>query len=179
MNTFTSLISNNYTDLLRKSEKFARVILVLLVAWTGIILLTSLKANARPTVPPPSASAHPSFFGFAVETIPILLAPSNAVEGSTQRTIFITLQEASPSAGSIKVSCDHPELLDSPSGSWPYTVSVPAGSRAVSFKVTTHTVQTSTSIAVYACQASLDINNPANHQAKDYLTLSPGSTYSP
>jgi hypothetical protein len=179
VNTFTNLISNNSTNLIRQSEKLARLILMLVVTWTGMTLLSSLTANARPAFLPQPTLDHPGFFGFAVETIPILLSPCNSVEGGKQSTILITLQEASASGGSIKVGCDHPELLDSPSGSWPYTLNVPAGSSTVSLTVRTHTVQTSTSVAIYACQTSLDITNPANHQAKDYLTLSPAGTSTP
>ena len=99
----------------------------------------------------------------SIATLPldVTISPSNVTGGnSVQCTIRV---DAVPVGGSsIQVSTDHPSLLGSPSGSWPYNLAYSSPSvLSQTFTITTQP-QAASNIKVYACEAGVDITDPNN-----------------
>ncbi len=102
-----------------------------------------------------------------VQIIPIFLTinPSSPSAGSTV-TVSVTVNEAPTVDSAVQVMCSPASGITSPSGSWPYTLSFPAGSTTQSFTVTA-----SSSATLGACQTGVDATNSANWTASASVTV--------
>lgn len=112
----------------------------------------------------------------AVQSLPIdIFCTPNTVSGGTNFGCTITVNQA---GGSILVSCDHPSLLVSPSGSWPYTLNYPSGGSTVAtFTIGSNGVSSDTPVKIYACESDWDITNPANWQVVTTVTLTHSTSH--
>lgn len=97
---------------------------------------------------------------------------SPAVGGVGSITCSITVDAVPLGGTTVQVGTDHPSVIISPSGSWPYgLVYVGGGSNVASFVITTQGVSADTQITVYACESGVDISNPANWRVTGTITV--------
>lgn len=87
----------------------------------------------------------------------------------------VTVSEVPASGGNVFVGCDHPELVSSPSGSWPYSLSYPAGGPAyASFSCSIVPPASSTTVTMFSCPSGADPNDPSQWSVVGTITLQPG-----
>ena len=142
----------------RRSRLFATLLCVVL---TAIPLAMPLPV------------AHGSMLSVDVVPIRASVTPGTQTGGSSV-TITIEVGEVPSQGGSCQVSTDHPEILNSPTGSWPYSFSFPSGSSTTrSFTVTTNAVTSSTTVTVCSARNGVDISNPANWDASTQVSITP------
>src|SRR5512145_452366 len=92
-----------------------------------------------------------SALAFIVQTIPVHIGTSSsAVSGGTGFSCTVTVQSAPCEDSFVMVDTDRPDLLASPSGGWPYKLSVPQGASSAAFKVQTTEVDNSESASLIA-----------------------------
>jgi len=107
------------------------------------------------------------------QTIPIFSSatPQSVVGGSGSPSVTITVDNT---GGAILIGTDHPSLLVSPSGSWPYQLNYPdGGSTSQTITLATAQVSQSTNVKIYACPSDEDISNPNNWTTNLTVTLTP------
>ena len=107
------------------------------------------------------------------ETVPIRtsVSPSTVASGGTI-TITVEVDQVPAGGGAVQVSCTQPSLLNSPSGSWPYTLQYPDGSSTTrSFTVTANSVSSATSLNIVTAETGVDISNSANWRTVTGLTI--------
>lgn len=111
-----------------------------------------------------------SFSMLGGESIPVeLFSTPSIVAGGGSTNCSITVNQT---GNYVQVSCNYPSILISPSGSWPYHLNFPSGgSLTQSFTINTNSVSSNTTIEIYACEADLNISNPANWQATTNVTV--------
>src|SRR5438552_4868855 len=109
----------------------------------------------------------------AVQTIPIMISGPNSASGNSNFTATVTVMDPPTSNDAVLVSTDRPDVLHSPSGSWPYTLTVPANATTASFTVTTSSVSSSQSTQLVTCETGKDISNSANWRATKSVTVNP------
>ena len=127
----------------------------------------------------PVATASPSARGAAsprhlVQTIPIVFrfTPQSLDGGSGSITVTVEVDQIPAGGSSVQVSTDHPGLLTSPSGSWPYHHTFAEGSSvSQTFTVGTSSVSQNMSIQLYTCEEGVDITNSANWRIVKTLNL--------
>jgi hypothetical protein len=91
-----------------------------------------------------------------------------------QYSISITVQAVPASGGYVQVGCDRPDLLQSPSGTWPFHLAFPAsGGSAQSFLVSPRTVDSCTTVHIYGCEEGADISNPSAWRVIATVNLQP------
>ena len=111
----------------------------------------------------------------AARAVPLRISvnPAGLVGGIGTGSCNVAIQEVPPEGGTVLVSCDYPNVLRSPSGSWPYPLQFPAGGpNSRDFKVTAASVGATTLVRIYACEEGLDISNPVNWQEITTCTVS-------
>ena len=108
-----------------------------------------------------------------VVTLPIHISTPSSVSGGSSFTTTVDTEAASSQPGSVKVSTTRPDILTSPTGSWPYILTVPANSSTASFTVTASSVSSSQAAKMVTCKTTEDISNPNNWRATCDLTVNP------
>lgn len=137
------------------------------------ITLTALPASSDSvwdsSLQPDKAAGY---FMAPSEAIPVdILCTPSTVPGGNNVSSTVTVNQT---GSYVQVGCDHPSLLTSPSGSWPYNVNFPLGGpTSQNITITSGAVSSNTTVKIYACQAGLDINNPANWQSVSTITVTP------
>ena|SRR5260221_9546761 len=109
------------------------------------------------------------------QSVPIIVStPATDYTGPQTTTASVTVISV-PSGGSyVQVGCDHPSLVTSPSGSWPYNLQYPdGGSTTQSCNITLSAVSQNTTVILYACKSGVDASNPVNWSATRTITLHP------
>jgi len=97
--------------------------------------------------------------------------PTNVVGGAGSVALTLTVDRA---GGSILIDTDNRSAVDSPSGSWPYTVQFAIGQgTTATITLATHAVAATTTVHIRGCDASLDIGDPTNWQAVAEVTIEP------
>jgi len=135
--------------------------------------LAASAKKARIKTEPSYRTARRHAFCY-MERIPIYMEQMVEAQSSTGVSVNcrVTLDQVPPNGTSVQINCDRPDLVTSPSGSWPYILVYPAGSsetRSVVFNGRLATL--STPVRFIACPTGLDINDPANWSATSYMTL--------
>jgi hypothetical protein len=118
-------------------------------------------------------SVAASFRPVSGETIPLFIAvnPSSITGGSGSVTVTVQVGQT---GGNVQVGTTNPTALNSPSQSWPYTLSFPSGgSTTRTITVTTNQVSSSTGVTIYACPSGVDASNPANWSCSTTVTVNP------
>lgn len=117
-----------------------------------------------------SAACIPSGQGVPVD----VTTPSSDYTGPQDTSGSVTVTSV-PSGGCyVQVGCDHPSLVSSPSGSWPYNLQYPnGGSTTQNMTLTLSAVSQDTVVVLYACKSGVDSSNPANWTATRTITLHP------
>ena len=114
-----------------------------------------------------------------VQSIPIIMSvPSSPITGGTGSvSVQLTVDQVPSEGSSVQVSTDHPEILVSPGGSWPYHLFYAGGSSTTqSFTVNTNTVTANTTVHIYACEEGVDITNSNNWRVVGTVTITPQGT---
>src|SRR5260221_14669129 len=76
------------------------------------------------------------------------------VAGGGSVTCAIAIDSLPLGGTTIQVSTDHPNLLGSPSGTWPYTLTfAEGGGTTAAFPLTTQSVPSDTEVEIYACES--------------------------
>jgi len=108
-----------------------------------------------------------------METQPVYI--DAIVESQSSSSIAIncsvTLDQVSSTGTSVQVNCDRPDLIASPSGTWPYVLNFPAGSETRSVTLVGSSSAVFAGVHFYTCEAGVNINDPANWKATTPLTL--------
>ena len=108
-----------------------------------------------------------------VVTIPIHIATPSSVSGTANFTATVTTESSDPNTGAVQVSTTRPDIFTSPTGTWPYTLIVPADETTASFTVTASSVSSSQNAQMVTCKTTEDISNPNNWRATCSLTVNP------
>jgi hypothetical protein len=105
-------------------------------------------------------------------TRPIGLAvDTDSTTGGESLTASVAVNST---GGSVQVGCDRPDLVASPSSSWPYLLSFPSGgSTTQSIGLATAPVSISTVVHIYTCASGVDASNPDNWTSVVAVTLYP------
>lgn len=113
---------------------------------------------------------------FSGMTMPIYatVSPSSVVGGLEGFSATFDTGEIPPGGGSIQIGCSHPELIGSPSGSWPYHRSFAYGGPTTqSVMFTTSAVAQDTEVTIYASEEGADLNDPSNWRVQALVVLRP------
>src|SRR5437763_1960901 len=95
-------------------------------------------------------SAIPAMAVWNGETLPIFLSVMSETRPIPTYAVAVSVESVPSGGGAVQVSTDRPDLLSSPSGSWPYTLAFPAnGGTTQSFYATASTVTQSTTVHIY------------------------------
>lgn len=144
---------------LRLSRALARLLTISMAC--GALGLTVRQAPAR-------ASSAVESVG---QTKPIGLAVgADSIVGGDPITAGVAVDVT---GGSVQVGCDRPDLVASPSSSWPFVLSFPSGGSTIqSVSLATASVSASTVIHIYTCASGLDASDPSNWTSTVAVTLS-------
>ena len=125
----------------------------------SLTTVTAITTKARPTAASRNGQCVPIFIG--CET------PTNLGGGNITATVSVAA-----AGGSIQLGCDRPDLVASPTGSWPTTMTFPTGgSTAQTVRLPTSTTQSSVYVHLYASPSGVDASNPANWTATKTILL--------
>src|SRR5688500_6939644 len=75
-----------------------------------------------------------------VVTIPIHISTPSSVTGGNNFTTTVGTAFANSQEGTVLVSTTRPDILTSPTGSWPYLLTIPANATSAGFTVTSSSV---------------------------------------
>src|SRR5438552_4290833 len=104
----------------------------------AVFLLTSVPAVlASRTGAEVKSSARAFATCIMPDTIPIRLSltPDAVQGGNGTIQCTVDVDQAPAGGGSVQVTCDHPDVLVSPTGSWPYILQIPGGGTSASFAI--------------------------------------------
>jgi len=110
------------------------------------------------------------------QTIPIhITVPSTAIVGGSQSiATSVEVDYVPPTGSTIQIGTDHPSVVSSPTGSWPYQHwFAPGSGTTVSLNLATSAVTAQTQVKIYACAAGVDSSNPANWAVVGTVTVVP------
>jgi hypothetical protein len=104
------------------------------------------------------------------QCVPIFIGIENPLNlGGASLSATVSVSEA---GGSIQLGCDRPDLVASPTGSWPLILNYPVGGpTSQSIKLPTSNVSASGFVHLYACPSGVDASNPQNWTATQTLLL--------
>jgi len=108
-----------------------------------------------------------------VVTIPIHISTPSSVTGGNNFTTSVGIGSATSENGTVLVSTTRPDILASPTGSWPYTLTVPANTTSGAFSVSASSVSSSQNATMVTCATNEDISNPNNWRATCSVTVNP------
>lgn len=154
---------------LRKAAFAPSLAGALLLALLPAILVSRTAAQA-----PPVFHASPTAFCGDLIPIRLSLVSSSAQGGTIQCTVDV--DQVPAGGGSVQVNTDRPDLLVSPTGSWPYVLTFPAGAgTSMTFPISRQLTSSTATANVGACQTGVDSSNPANWQASSSVMLQMGT----
>lgn len=171
---FTSPLSRTLVSFAAPPRGQRRTIPALVLIATALVLgITRLDAIP---LRPGRAVLRTSMARMAAETVPVMTSVPPTEPAGSAFQVTVQVDQVPPEGGLVQVTCDHPDLLVSPSGSWPYTLAYPAGSSTTqSFTVITASVQSQTSVTVGSGPAGVDMSNPTNWTSSATTSLTASS----
>ena len=110
------------------------------------------------------------------QTIPIhITVPSTSIDsGSESIPTSVEVSSVPTTGGTIQIGTDHPSVVASPTGVWPYQHwFAPGSGTTVSLNLATSSVAAQTQVKIYACEAGVDSSNPANWTVVGTVTVVP------
>ncbi len=108
-----------------------------------------------------------------VVTIPIHISTPSSVTGGNNFTTTVGTGSAISQNGAVLVSTTRPDILTSPTASWPYTLTIPANTTSGAFSVSASSVSSSQNATIVTCATNEDISNPNNWRATFSVTVNP------
>jgi hypothetical protein len=149
---------------LNASRPARRTVVTLLAA---VIALAAL--GLAPRQAPAESTSSPSSIGES-QPINIVANPSMA-EGGNPISSTVSV---SSTGTTVQVGCDRPDLVASPTGSWPYSDTFPTGgSTSQTQGYATAAVSANSAVHIYVCPSGVDSSNPANWTSYTTVTLVP------
>jgi hypothetical protein len=111
---------------------------------------------------------------FIVQTIPVHISTStSSVAGSAGFDCKVTVQIAPTEDSVVLVNTNRPDLLHSPSGTWPYALAIPARSTQATFKVQTAVVESPQSASIASYEAQQEESSPGVSVVATSVQLNP------
>jgi hypothetical protein len=167
-NLFHNSVSAN-----RSSRRIKRIATVLVGLWLLVPAASIPRAGAL--IPGGGGGDNVVIGPNAAETIPIhTVINPNPVSGGSAAACSVEVSSIPSGGGAVMVTTDRPDIIASPSGSWPLTVVYGSGgSTTGSFSVATNTVSSSQTAHIYTSRYGTDPSNSANWQTVTTVTVNP------
>jgi hypothetical protein len=166
-------LTNNFAAASRSSRRIKRIATVLVGLWLLVPAASIPRAGAL--IPGGGGGDNVVVGPNAAETIPIhSVFNPNPVTGGNSASCSVEVSSIPSGGGAVMVTTDRPDLIASPSGSWPLTVVYGSGgSTTATFSVATSTVSSSSTAHIYTSRYGTDPSNSANWQTVTNVTINP------
>lgn len=138
----------------------------------GPARLDAVPLRASRILAPTSMARMARMARMSAETVPVITSVPTTQPSASSFQVTVQVDQVPAGGSSVQVTCDHPELVASPSGSWPYTLAFPDGSSTIrSFTVTSAAVSSQTSVTFGSGPSGVDMGNPSNWTSSATMTM--------